>query len=171
MLELIWGILNVILFLGLLVFCAKKAAEIRAKVGLSVAILFSFFALSFITRPSNEEKDKKFEFENREIEKQSSNRNTYLSKITLEDDLCTKFQLNIICDGENARSALIQRTGFIGGTEWSTLYININKTEREKTFEYQIGGTRKWKILGVEIYSEYKEFSGMNEFKPLSSVL
>lgn len=166
MIQLIWGILNVSLFLGLLIFCVKKAAEIRKKVGLSVAILFSFFALSFITRPSNEQKDKKFEFENRETEKQSLNHNTYLSKISLEDDLCTKFELNVICDGENARSALIQRTGFMGGTEWSTLYININKTEKKNTFQYQAGGTRKWILLGIEIYSEYKEFSGMSEFKP-----
>lgn len=166
MIQLIWGILNVVLFLGLVVFCAKKASEIRKKVSLSVAILFSFFALSFVTRPSNEQKDKKFEFDNRETDTQSLNRNTFFSLITLEDDLCTKIELNAICDGENVRSALIQRTGFISGTEWSTHYMNINKTEKKNTFQYQIGGTRKWKILGIEIYSEFKEFRGMREFKP-----
>ena len=168
MLELIWGILNVILFLGLLVFCAKKAAEIRAKVGLSVAILFSFFALSFITRPSNEEKDKKFEFENRETKTESSNRDTFISDIILEDDVCTKFKLNAITDGENVRSALIRRTGFLSGTEWSTLYIDINKTERKGVFQYHVGGTRKWSILGIDLYQEYKEFEGMKEFKRIS---
>ncbi|MBO9586753.1 MAG: hypothetical protein J7574_21515 [Flavobacterium sp.] len=165
MIQLIWGILNVGLFIGLFVFSAKKAAEIRKKVGLSVAILFSFFALSFVTRPTNEQEDKKFEFENRETNTQSLNRNTYFSKIILEDDLSTKIELDAICDGENVRSALIQRSGFISGTTWHTEYININKTEKKNTFEYQAGGTRKWILLGIEIYSEYKDFSGMGEFK------
>ncbi|MEN2488029.1 hypothetical protein AAYQ05_09550 [Flavobacterium sp. B11] len=166
MIELIWGILNIALVLMLIIFSAKKAAEIRKKVGLSVAILFSFFALSFITRPSNEQKDKKFEFENSETEKQFSNRNTYLSKTTLEDDLFSKIELYVICDGENARSALIPRTGYSFGTEWSTEYITINKTGQKNTFEYQAGGTRKWILLGIDIYSEYKEFSGISKFKP-----
>lgn len=165
MIELIWGILNLVLSLGLLIFCVKKAAEIRKKVSLSVAILFSFFALSFMTRPGNAQKDKKFEFENKETENQPSNRNTYLSKITLEDDLLSKIELYVICDGENARSALIPRTGYSFGTEWSTQYITINKTEKKNTFQYQAGGTRKWTLLGIDIYSEYKEFSGMSEFK------
>ncbi|KAF2082731.1 hypothetical protein [Flavobacterium sharifuzzamanii] len=165
MIQLIWGILNIVLSLGLLIFSAKKAVEIRKKVSLSVAILFSFFALSFMTRPSKEQKDKKFEFENRETEKQSSNYNTYLSKTTLEDDLFSKIELYVIFDDENARSALIPRTGFFCGTEWSTQYITINKTEKKNTFQYQAGGTRKWTLLGIEIYSEYKEFSGMSKFK------
>lgn len=165
MIQLIWGILNIVLFFALLIFSVKKAVEIRKKVGLSVAILFSFFALSFITRPGNAQEDKKFEFENRETENQPSNRNTYLSKVTLEDDLLSKIELYVICDDQDARSALMPTTGFSCGTEWSTQYITINKTENKNTFQYDAGGTRKWTLLGIEIYSEYKEFSGMSEFK------
>ncbi|WP_205727726.1 hypothetical protein [Flavobacterium anhuiense] len=71
----------------------------------------------------------------------------------------------VICDDQDARSALMPTTGFSCGTEWSTQYITINKTENKNTFQYDAGGTRKWTLLGIEIYSEYKEFSGMSEFK------
>ena len=65
MIQLIWGILNILTFLALIAFCWKKAVEIRQKMGLFVAVLFSFFALSFITKPSNSSEYKKFEFENK----------------------------------------------------------------------------------------------------------
>lgn len=166
MLQLIWGILNIVAFLGFIVFCIRKTSEIRQKMGLFVAILFAFFALSFIRKSDNEQKDKKFEFESRATEKQSLNRDTYFSRIILDDDPCTKIELNAICDGENVRSALIQRSGLISGTEWTTNYIYINKIVEQSTFQYQIGGTRKWKILGIELYSEFKQFKGTNQFKP-----
>jgi hypothetical protein len=155
------------LFLGLAIFCIKTASEIRKKISLSAAILFSFFALSFITRPSNEEKDKKFEFENRETKTQSLNHNNYFSNIILEEDFFSKIELYASSDGENASSAMIRRLGFVCGTSWTTQYIIINKTEKKNTFEYEVGGTRKWILLGLEVYSEFKDFKGSGEFKSL----
>jgi hypothetical protein len=167
MIQLIWAIINIVLFLGLAIFCIKTASEIRKKISLSAAILFSFFALSFITRPSNEEKDKKFEFENRETKTQSLNHNNYFSNIILEEDFFSKIELYASSDGENASSGMIRRIGFVCGTSWSTQYIIINKTEKKNTFQYEVGGTRKWILLGLEVYSEFKDFKGSGEFKSL----
>ncbi|PBI91595.1 hypothetical protein BSF41_11970 [Flavobacterium sp. ACN2] len=167
MIQLIWAIVNIATVLGLVIFCTKTASEIRNKISLSATLLFSFFALSFIARPSKEEKDKKFEFENRETKTQSLNHNNYFSNIVLEEDLLSKIELYANSDGENASSAMIRRTGFICGTRWSTVYIIINKTEKKNTFQYEVGGTRKWILLGIEVYSEFKDFKGSGEFKSL----
>ncbi|WJS96511.1 hypothetical protein NYQ10_08615 [Flavobacterium johnsoniae] len=161
MIQLIWGILNVFTFLVFITFCINKAVEIRQKIGLFVAILFSFFALSFITKPSKSLEDKKFEFHKKKV-----NQNTFFSEITLEDDLATKIELNVVHDDENAISAIVTRSGFLSGTEWKTQNIFLDKLEKKNIYQYSVTGTRKWKILGIEIYSEFKQFRGVKEFKP-----
>lgn len=165
MIQLIWGILNILAFFGFIAFCLKKAVEIRHKIGLSVTILFCFFVLSFITKPGNAAKDKKFEFQDKEVV-QNLHHNTFFTEITLEQDLTTKFKMNVLSDNQNTVSATVTRTGFISGTEWHTDYIDINKTEKKNFYQYSVGGTRKWKILGIEVYIEFKQFRGTKEFKP-----
>ncbi|CAM3614005.1 hypothetical protein [Flavobacterium chungbukense] len=165
MIQLIWGILNIVTFFALIAFCWKKAVEIRQKMGIFVAVLFSFFALSFITKPGNSSEYKKFEFENKKVS-QKINRNTHFSEITLEDDLATKMELSVLYDDENAISAVVTRSGFVSGTEWQTHNIFVNKLEKKDSYQYSVTGNRKWKILGIELYSEFKQYRGMKEFKP-----
>jgi len=71
MIELIWAILNLAAVIGVIIFCVKKAIEIRQKVGLLVAIVFSYFALSFISRPGQNKEDKNFKFKNKETTTQN----------------------------------------------------------------------------------------------------
>ncbi|MBB4800042.1 hypothetical protein HNP37_000081 [Flavobacterium nitrogenifigens] len=161
MIQLIWGILNIVTFFAIVIFCMKKAVEIRQKIGLFAAIIFSFFALSFISKPSNSSDYKKFEFK-----KRNPNQDTFFSKVILEEDLTTKIELGVIRDEENAISAIVTRNGFVSGTEWQTQSIIVNKLEPKDTYQYIVNGTRKWKIIGIDIYSEFKEFRGVKELKP-----
>jgi len=167
MIELIWAILNLAAVIGVIIFCVKKAIEIRQKVGLFVAIVFSYFALSFISRPGQNKEDKNFKFENKETTTQKLHQNTYMSDITLEDNIMSKFSLITVYNDENALRASISKTGYTFGTDWNTDYININKTSRKNVYQYEIIGTRNWHILGINVYSESKEFKGVKEFKPL----
>lgn len=170
MIQLLWGILNIVTFIGFIIFCFKKTIEIRNKMGALVAIVFAFFALSFIGKSNKETVvDKKFEFQNKEA-KLGTVRDSFLSEINLEDDISTNINLTVNCVNNNVTSALTTRTGLISGTEWKTDYIIINKTGKKNTFQYQVLGTRKWKILGIEVASESKEFKGTKEFKPYSFV-
>jgi len=166
MVQLLWGILNIAAFIWFVSFCIKKTVEIRNKIGPFVAVVFAFFALSFIGKSNKDVDDKKFEFQ-KTNQKHNANRDSFFSEITLEDDLTTKIELGLTGDNESVHRAFVSRSGFVSGTDWKTDYITINKTEKKNIYRYHVIATRKWKILGIEIYTEGKNYEGIKEVKPL----
>ena len=85
---------------------------------------------------------------------------------TLENNISSKIVLRIFCGEKESDKELIildadcNRTGFISGTNWNTKTIDVDKEKGRNFCRYNVSGIMEWKILGLTIYSEAKDFSG-----------
>jgi hypothetical protein len=172
MLYLLWGLLNIGLFLFFIVICFRATKVIREKFGLITSIVFVFGLLSFVGHSNcdNENKEpnsnqiKTWKF----ISEDSLNRNaTSFIKIDLEKTLVSKYDLGIKYGKDKQRqlniptSAYSSTTGFISGTKWKPILIIINRTNDNNKFEYFVDGVVEWKLLGATIYSQQKKYKGI----------
>lgn len=167
MFELIWGILNGLLLIYFIIICFKSVNIIKEKIGILASLVFVIGLLSFISKPNeNKIADKNIEILNQTNPKKAFNGNTYLRFVTLEDNLTSKIELTILCGEKESDNELIilnadcNRTGFISGTNWNTKNIDVDKEKGEKFCKYSVSGIMEWKILGITIFSEVKDFSG-----------
>jgi hypothetical protein len=88
-----------------------------------------------------------------------------IKKIVLEDNLVFDINLNIKYSIENNEYIPIESysflTGLVSGYEWEfkAIETQIHKTNEEATFTAD--GVLKWNLFGINVYSEYKTFSGI----------
>ena len=172
MIYLLWGLLNIGLFIFFIAICFRATKLIREKIGLFAAIIFVFALLSFIGHSNNDNDNKEpnsnqiktWKFET----KDSINRNaTYLLDIDLEKTLVSKYELGIKYGKEKEGtinipiSAYSSITGFISGTTWKPISIIVNRTTDNNKFEYVVDGVVEWKLFGTTIYSQLKEYKGI----------
>jgi hypothetical protein len=172
MTYLLWGLLNIGLFVFFIIICLKATKLIREKIGLFAAIIFVFGLLSFIghSNKDNENKEpnsnqiKTWKFVSEDSLKNSD---SYLLNIELEKTMISKYDLGIKYSKDKERqsnlpiSAYSSTTGFISGTNWKPVSIIINKTGYNNKFEYFVDGVVEWKLLGATIYSQLKEYRGI----------
>ena len=170
MLYLIWGLLNISLFLYFLIICFKATGLIREKVGLLASIIFVVGLLSFIGQ-SNNKNDNKEPNSNqiktwKFISEDSINRNSTSSlDIVLEKTLVSKYNFGLKYGKDERQlnvpiSAYSWTTGFVSGTNWKPIAIVVNRTAENNKFEYFVDGVVEWKILGLTIYSQLKGYKG-----------
>ena len=171
MTYLLWGLLNMGLFLFFIVICFKATKLIREKIGLFASVIFVVGLLSFVghsTHDNNKEPNsnhiKTWTF----ISEDSLKCNvSYLLYIDLEKTPVSKYELGIKYgkdkEGKNniPISAYSSTTGFMNGTNWKPISIIINRTDDNNKFEYFVDGVVEWKILGATIYSQLKEYKGI----------
>jgi hypothetical protein len=171
MLYLLWGLLNVALFVWFIVICFRATKLIRANLGLIASIVFVFGLLSFIGSSGNN---------NHNTEPNSSQSNVWkfaspdsLSSyriqqinIDLEKHLISTYHLTILYGKDKNMnfnipiSALYATTGVNCGTSWQPNSIFVNRTADNNKFEYAVFGTITWKLLGATIFSQGKNFVG-----------
>jgi hypothetical protein len=169
---LLWGLLNIGLFVFFIVICFKATKLIREKLGLFASIIFVFGLLSFVGHSNNEYDNK--EPNSNQIKtwkftsEDSLNRNaTYLLDVELEKTLVSKYDLGIKYGKDRQReinipiSAYSSTSGFISGTNWKPISIIVNRTIDNNKFEYFVDGVVEWKLLGATIYSQLKEYNGV----------
>lgn len=172
MLYLLWGLLNIGLFLFFVVTCFRATRLVREKFGLFASIIFVFGLLSFISN-SNDDKGNK-ELGSSQIRtwkftsEDSLNRNaSFHIHVELEKTLISKYELGIKYGKDKQGqlnipiSANSWTTGFVSGTNWKPSSIIVNKTSDNNKFEYYVGGIMEWKLLGATIYSHSKEYEGI----------
>jgi hypothetical protein len=172
MTYLLWGLLNIGLFISFIVICFKATKLIRENVGLFASIIFVFGLLSFVghSKIDNDNKEpnsnqiKTWKFISEDSLKSDE---SYLLDINLEKTLISKYELGIKY-GKHKQgqinipiSAYSSTTGFISGTNWKPLSIIINRTDDNNKFEYFVDGVVEWKLLGATIYSQLKEYKGI----------
>lgn len=172
MLYLLWGLINIGLFLFFIVICFRATKLTREKLGLFASIVFVFGLLSFIGHSNNDNdlkepnsnqiKTWKFDSED------SLNRNaTFFIDIDLEKTLVSKYDLGIKYGKDKQGqlnipiSAYSSTTGLIGGTNWKPISIIVNRTDDNNKFEYFVDGVVEWKLLGATIYSQLKQYKGV----------
>lgn len=176
MLYLLWGLLNVGLFIFFLVLSVNAARLIREKFGILGSAIFVFGVVSFIGRSfannDNREpgagKPRTWEFHTSD-----SLRNDFhaMAEVVLEENLISTYSLGISY-GRTERTqenlpinAQSWTTGFISGTSWQPHYILANQTENNQVFQYEVKGSVKWRLLGLTIYSQSKHWKGTVELR------
>lgn len=167
MLQLIWGILNALLLIYFIVICFKSAKLIKEKIGFLASFVFAIGLLSFISKPNeNKITEKNIDILNQTNPKKAFNGNTYISFVTLENNLTSKIELTILHGEKESDKELIilnadcNRTGFMSGTEWQAKNIYVDNVEEKGFCKYDVNGIMEWKILGITIFSEAKNFKG-----------
>ncbi len=171
MIYLLWGLINIGLFLFFIVVCFKATKLVREKNGLFATIIFVFGLLSFIGHSSDDNENKEpnsnqiktWKFANEDSLKVNG---TDLLHIDLEKTLVSKYELGLKYGKDKERNLVIpisaysSTTGFISGTNWKPFSITINPTNDKNKFEYRVLGTVEWKILGAAFYFEPKDYTG-----------
>ncbi|MBK0368740.1 hypothetical protein [Flavobacterium agrisoli] len=172
MTYLLWGLLNIGLFLFFILICFKATKLIREKLGLFASIIFVFGLLSYVGH-SNGDNDNKEPNSNQiktwkfVSEDSLKSNDTYLIDIDLEKTLISKYYLGIKYSKDKEGqvnipiSAYSSTTGYVSGTNWKPLSIIVNTTNDNNKFEYFVHGVVEWKLLGATIYSELKEYKGV----------
>ena len=172
MFYLLWGLLNVGLFLFFIVICFRATKLIRQNFGLLASIVFVFGLLSFIGHSNNNNDNR--EPNSNQIKTWKFTSDDRLSRhptssvfIDLEKTLVSKYYLFVLYgkdkDGQIniPISASSSTNGFISGTNWKPISIFINRTDDNNKFEYFVSGVVEWKLLGATIYSQLKEYKGI----------
>jgi hypothetical protein len=171
MIYLLWGLLNIALFLFFIIICFKATKLIRQTFGLFASIVFVFGLLSFMGNSNNNDNK---EPNSNEIKTWKFTSNDSLIRhptssefIDFEKTLISKYYLFIKYgkdkDGQTniPISASSSTNGFISGTNWKPISISVNKTHDNNKFKYFVSGVIEWKLLGATIYSQLKEYNGM----------
>jgi hypothetical protein len=171
MTYLLWGLLNIGLFIFFILLCFKATKLIREKVGLFASIVFVFGLLSFVGH-SNNDNDNEEPNSNRIktwkfTSEDSLNKNaTYLVDVDLEKTLVSKSYLGIKYGKDKQGEVNIpicaysSTIGLTSGRNWKPISIIVNTTSNNNKFEYFVYGVVEWKLLGATIYSQLKEYKG-----------
>ena len=163
MLELIWGILNIVILIYFIFICFKSTKLIRENLGLIAACIFVFGLLSFVSINKTPNKEV-FELSGDSTNINQKNERIHLKFIDIEDKLSVKTQLDLKYSENNNNIKLLEgqitRSGFISGTNWKTETLFVQKVESKNLFKYHVYGSLEWRILGAKIFTEHKSFDG-----------
>lgn len=165
MLEIIWGILNIGVLVYFTIICFKAAKIIRENLGGWATLVFVLGLLSFMGK---KEEDNSFKSFNLQEEKKDTVQNfmgnSYMKDVLLEDNLATKIRATIIYGENNTEIKLLKATaprdGFVCGTYWKPSHFLVSKLDNKDNYEYVVIGSMEWKIMGIKLYTEFKEFNG-----------
>ena len=165
MIHLLWTLLNasLIIFFFYLIFGfiikGKKIFNPRIKV---VSILLMVLGITQIISATKTPKNSNRIIITTDYKKTNSSK---IKKIVLEDNLVFDINLNIKYSIENKEYIPIESysflTGLVSGYEWEfkAIETQIYKTNEKATFTAD--GVLKWNLFGINVYSEYKTFSGI----------
>jgi hypothetical protein len=159
MLYLLWGLLNLFLFVYFIAICFKATKFLRQKLGMLAAMVFVLGLLSFTTSSNNKSTEfKTWKF----VSADSINTNSFLIA-ELNNNLISKYELGISYEKDGLInipvSASSTTNGFICGTNWKPHFINVQRTTNNK-FQYIVTGAVEWKLLGFTVYVQQKFYKG-----------
>lgn len=172
MLQLIWGLLNIALFIYFAVLCYKAAKLLKEKKGTFAAVIFVLVMLFVFEKPNannenlepNSNKIKTWKFVNEDSLK---NINVLFLEKHLEKTLVSTYDIGIqyYIDEKHQctipMNAYSTNTGFILGIDWTPMGISVNKTIEPNFLQYSVYGKVEWKLLNLTIYTQRKEYQGI----------
>lgn len=176
MLYLLWGLLNIGLFLVFVVICFKATILVREKLGFFSALVLACGLLSFMTN-SNDESDNKAPGSDQNqtwtfiSDDTLNNHDRDVLHVNLEETLISDYKLSISygTDRKDQKNIPISASSFVtgitSGTKWTPVSVAVKRTNSNDQFQYFIYGIVKWKLLGSTIYSQKKEYTGFAKIK------
>ncbi|CAM3473565.1 hypothetical protein [Empedobacter stercoris] len=164
MLEIIWGILNLVLIISFIIISFKAVKLTKQKLGILSAIILTFGLLSFMSSNKNSKYFENKEFDLTNTEKENDKYiNTYLSITNIDRNLANSTDLTIKYakqnDALNLLYAKSNRSGLTMGTKWQPKMISIN-LEKNNLYNYIVLGQIEWYILGIRLITQEKKYSG-----------
>ena len=175
MVQLLWSILNIGIFIFFIVVSVKATKLVREKMGVLAAIVLVFGLLSFISRkaeaPNLEPDGSTFR-----TWKFVTDIRPYINDINKIDIV---FDNNIISKsvvsvryGKDIQTGLVKPLeahtyikGLVAGTSWRPVSVQVSPTAVPNEFIYEVNGVVEWKLLGTTIISQAKEWTGKFEIR------
>jgi len=169
MLHLIWGLLNITLFLFFLFTCFKATKFIRDNLGLLASLVFVVGLLSFMGHAD-------FTKSNQDVNKNKSNKWTFAENddagygrsdfqiAELDKNILSKYQIGIVYKTDTASgnkipiSATSFTSGMVSGIHWQPELISTNYVGNGKNHEFTVTGNVVWKLLGITLFSQSKTY-------------
>lgn len=166
MLELLWGIVNSAILIYFIIICFKVIKIVRENLNGIATLVFVIGLLSFISNPNDENNNMKtFKIKDESIIKSEGNNNGRIfdRDIILEKKIATTIIAKVTFKEYDQQFQLLNANtmmnGFISGIDWKTSNVEITKI-KNNLYNYQITGTKDWRILGIKIYTQLKDFNG-----------
>ncbi len=163
MIHLLWSIINLIIvfyFLYLIVGFIRKGKRIFNPKFKVVSIFVMVIGIvQVISAANSEEKTNRITITNNYNKKNNSK----VEKVKLEDNLT--FDINMLVKYSIEQNEWISiesnsfLTGFVSGYDWEFTSIETNNYKPDGKSEFTANGILKWKLFGINIYSEPKTFS------------
>lgn len=165
MIHLLWGLLNMGLILCFIIICFKATKLIKENIGSFATLIFvvGFFGLIGSVAHDYKQQLKTWTFTTDDSLTKTS---TTFTQIDLEKTLVSHYELSVTyAKDKNALntpiSAHSSAIGFIFGVNWEPIALMIDKTKNNHKFSYSVVAMVHWKLLGVTIYTQSKQYHGM----------
>jgi hypothetical protein len=166
MLEILWGIVNIAILIYFIIICFKVIKIVRENLGVVATLIFVIGLMSFISKPKDESyKVKTFEIKDESIIKGEEKISDHIFQhdIVLEKKLATTIIATITFKEYDQQVRLLNTytvmTGFVSGIDWKASNVDFTKN-KDNSYTYQIIGTKDWRILGIRIYTQMKDYKG-----------
>ena len=166
MVELLWGILNIAILIYFVIICFKVIKIVRENLGAFATLIFAIGLMSFISKPSDESNNTEtFTIKDESIIKDDKKINAkfFTQIITLEEKLTTTISTAITFKKYDQQVRLLNTytmmTGFVSGIDWKATNVAITKN-RDNSYNYHVTGKKDWRILGIRLYTQLKDFKG-----------
>jgi len=166
MFELIWGLFNGVLLIYFFIICIRLLKILKEKMGILATLIFVLVLFSFFSK-SNNNNLADINYKNSELPKKKYVENSFFQQVILEDNLSSKISLSILVNEKDNEiiKANCSREGFISGTNWIVENVYVEKQLGNNYCNYTVSGIMEWKILGINLYDELKNFEGKSILK------
>lgn len=166
MLYLLWGLLNILVWIFVLFSFFRVTRLIREKLGLGVVVIFVVGVIALMSYVSN--KNKKHQQKDGETQKwnfRDSNaiRSDYKT-VVLEKNWLSKYELGVaisIDSSTKAKSPVYANSyteGISSGTKWQPISIILVSKEGTQEDFYHVHGEVYWSLLGITLIRESKNY-------------
>jgi len=151
MFELIWGILNIGILIGLIVYLIRIFKLIRKESGIISAVFLTFIFIISIVPSNNQDSDSEFRLTEANL---TVNKNTKFKRILLSDNTLNKTYINLKFSKDNKLlNASLNRSGLIAFTKVKPNVLNTDELGKNH-IKYRIFYSKNWYLLGLIVYRE-----------------
>ena len=175
MLHLLWALVYIGVFVIFVSTCFRATRLIREKYGMLLAVIFAIGLLSFVGAGTNDAdgeagKRKTGSWNLADHDNHLAGQRTGIVDIMLDENLINKTRLTISYTKSpegiaSPYEGSIVTLGFIAGTRWRPILIDVKKTDEDNKFSYRVRGILEWKLLSATIYSQMKSAEGFVSIK------
>lgn len=166
MIHLLWSLLNllvVLFFLYLLIGFIIKGKKIFNPGFKAVSIFILVIGIIQITTASTTMDKTNTIY----ISENPDQHISQVKNITLEDNLIFDINLDLFYSetetGYIPVSSSSYLTGIVSGYEWEFISIQTGTYKPDEKNEFAAMGILKWNLFGINVYTQYKPFSGVIE--------